>query len=623
MPYKVRTIEYDESAVSEALDSLFEYSFKAWEGQKERDADIQLQREENEFTKSQMFLEHSLDNITSVKSEISALKLTAAEHGLTQIGQGKLSDKDKTTAFQEVSGAADEEINTVLKSLNKVKDSWTGVIGNYNRGRNLANVMDTNLSGAVSKEELLVYYSENQRFDRQGNPIPEGKAFEYGIANYTLDPETRKELELKDLQVLTAGKEYKHLDQKLIDEAGMRDLSYAAGVLQNEKLSLLNYALSVDKDYLVERLENAQDLDELNIVKLRKDVAMMENEARILDIQAKTAEEEFKYFPKWLKLRQEGQVLTIDKANIEKDILNIQKDALPGEIVNQDKKVKLEIAAIKLGMVSQKREWAKEGFELTDAKYTALINNSDRQLANITETDAALGLRIFSNMSLLGINGDDVITPVTAIASSYLTEAGGAITDGSHPDWLTAISEDDGNNYSHIKGELNEFIQSVVAGKSEDLVPDYAILFDKIEEVTELKPAYESAVTLIRQSDYYKQAMTQPRTFPSGTTYDDNQKDAMIIQSILEVEDLFGVGLGVITAEQRLDANRYLEWKSTGIFDNTDLLNDVKESKLLRIEVNKFKMQIMGDYKLDKDAQEYETETTQEFLDWVDSFKTD
>jgi len=116
--------------------------------------------------------------------------------------------------------------------------------------------------------------------------------------------------------------------------------------------------------------------------------------------------------------------------------------------------------------------------------------------------------------------------------------------------------------------------------------------------------------------------MIQPRTFPSGTTYDDNQKDAMIIQSILEVEDLFGVGLGVITAEQRLDANRYLEWKSTGIFDNTDLLNDVKESKLLRIEVNKFKMQIMGGYKLDKDAQEYETETTEEFLDWVNSYKT-
>jgi len=122
MPYKVRTIEYDESAVSEALDSLFEYSFKAWEGQKERDADVQLQREENEFTKSQMFLEHSLDNLTSVKSEISALKLTAAEHGLTQIGQGKLTDKDRTTAYADITKATDVEINTVLNSLNKVID---------------------------------------------------------------------------------------------------------------------------------------------------------------------------------------------------------------------------------------------------------------------------------------------------------------------------------------------------------------------------------------------------------------------------------------------------------------------------------------------------------------------
>jgi len=610
MGYKVRTIEYNESAVSQALDSLFKYSFAASESAKDRAATSQAQREQNEFEKSQLFLETSLDNLKSVKDEISELKITASEHGLTQIGQGKLTDADRTTAFQDITKAGEGEINTALTSLNKVKDSWTGVVGDYNRGRNLANTMDAagNGTGAVSMDELGVYYQENAKKDERefledgktinpnwGGVIPEGKAFEMGVASWTLDPKTRRELELYDIELKTKGQEYKWLAGNLKLDFEKKEETYQEQLLKNAKLGLINEGLQIDSDFLRTRLENAESLDEFKLEQIQGELETLRlsNEQQTLINQ---------HLPQQLKDEGSIRKYTIDKLHSESDILNIKSRHTEKELLDQEKKRGLDFALTKTGLVAARQQMANTKFDLTDDKYTKQMDNFDRMGAEISERQVSLGVQIMSNISLLDVNEEDMITPMTTVTSSYLGEAAGLVPDSADT-WSERIQEDDGGHYSHIKGEIVTLASSVVSAKGEDMLPDYHLMLEKVREVSELRPSYEKTVSKIRQSDYYKQEMASKRRYKDGTLYDESQKDAMIVQSILDGDDLGGVGLGVILAEERLDAHRFVEWKSTGILDNPELIKQANASLDERIRINELKTQLMSDYTMNKGAQ--------------------
>jgi len=583
MGYKVRTIEYNESAVSQALDSLFEYSFKASEGAKNRKASISAQREQNEFTKSQVFLENSLENLKNVKEEISQLKTTAAEHGLTNMARDKLTDADRTSAFQDITDAGQSEINSALKSLYKVKDSWSGVVSDYNRGRNLANSIDAmgDSSGAVNMSELSSYAkSQGQKGERVS------KAFEMGVANWTLSPEVRQELELKEFDIKTAEKEFKFLDQKLIDEEAIRGLTYNQQVQEVEKLRVLNEVSRIEKDYLKRiGIQNREDLEGLKIDELR-------NQLGILKIQKQEAQVILDALPKKLEKEQEIQQLTLDTGAIQKDILSIEKEFTREELEAKQKKVKNDLALQKVAIISSQTAIQKATLDYDAKRNEELINSIDMQIANNSENQAFTGASLMSNISLIDINGEDVLTPLSSITSSFLGEAGGQTSDGQS--WSELIQEDEYNRYPTIKGEIADLVSSVVVGKSEDQIPDYSVFINKVEEIAALKPAYQEAVTQIRESDMYKQEMAKPRKFKSGKLYTEEEKDAAIVKSLLEETQL-----GVISDGQRKAAIRYAEWDTTGIYDDEALLEQVLEAGNQRRALNESKIQLMQAHQLD------------------------
>ena len=534
MAFKVRTIEYNESAVSQALDSLFKYSFTASENAKDRNekakdraARMDELTKSNEFTKSQLFLEHSLDNLKNVKSEISALKTTAAEYGLTQVGQENLTDADRTTAFQDITEAGQAEIRTALESLNKVKDSWTGVIGDYNRGRNLASAMDKNISGDIDIDELADYYKQNARYyeihpygydEREFlgdgltlNPnwqdvIPEGKAFEMGVASWTLNPQVRAE---------------------------------------------------------------------------------------------------------------------ISKTQSEVNILNIESQYTAQALKDQAAQNSLNLALTRTAINAAQNQMYTTKFDLTDSKYTEQMDNLDRMGAKVSADQVSLGVQIMSNISLLDIDEDGVTTPLTTVTSSYLGDSQGLVP-GRNDTWSKIIQEDEGGHYPNIKGELVTLASSVVQSKSEDALPDYELMLRTVKEIGELQPSYEKTVTKIRESVFYKGQMNNPRIFKSGTSYTYGEKDAMIVKIILDQDGMSGV----ISAKESLDAHRFLEWKSTGIFNNPDLLGQANESIAARLEINELKTQLMFNYNNDKGAQSYPNDkneistygmTDEKFKDFLDN----
>jgi len=151
---------------------------------------------DRKWQESQMYIKSSLDSLNLLETSLLAKEDEAMKLGILEHSLSNVNDETKTQAGLEITGDRKEDINVKKGAMQRKRDIISSGISEFYKGKGMAVHLDVDASGRVDPNELAVAATSL-------GTIPSYE-FNMGVYNWTLDPDVRKGLELKEEEIAQA-----------------------------------------------------------------------------------------------------------------------------------------------------------------------------------------------------------------------------------------------------------------------------------------------------------------------------------------------------------------------------------------------------------------------------------
>jgi hypothetical protein len=464
---------------------------------------------EREHEESQMFISHNLGMLAEQEKRKNILEDESMKLGLIGDQLQKVDDVDTTDGAPSVFRTTAEGLDAEIQDNESELLGLTTNIKNYYAGLNLAKNMDVDASGIVDPYELEDYFEVSGL----SPDYLTNQAFITGIKGYTLTPEkivalekTRGEIELKDLAAEKVRMENKFLPSILGDEESLRELNIEEARIKGLYLEDELTATARIKNLQIQALETQGDYLELQLI----DEATLRNQK-------------------------------IDTGSLSHEILreNYNQAQLASEGAEQ------QIALNNIAIQSAEEEFANTQYKNDGVRRQDHIRSIEEMKINNIQSQSGIGAGILANMSLE--LDDKTYIPMFSVLS-------GTVVD----DYVTQIGDADA--LQNIKGEVLELYSAYGVGKTEEMVPDYSFVLDKIADIKGYKETYNefgrvydkdltAAATRMKRSKYSREVILEVAMHADPSLY---PMDHML---------------------------KAMEWSNTGIYKNMELLENAVIAK--------------------------------------------
>jgi len=151
---------------------------------------------DRKWQESQMYIKSSLDSLNLLETSMLAKEEEAMKLGILEHSLSNVSPETQTKAGMEITGDRKENINVKREAIQSKHDIISSGISEFYKGKGMAVHLDVDASGRVDPNELAV----------AAESLGQEPSYEFnmGVYNWTLDPDVRKGIELKEHEIAQA-----------------------------------------------------------------------------------------------------------------------------------------------------------------------------------------------------------------------------------------------------------------------------------------------------------------------------------------------------------------------------------------------------------------------------------
>ncbi len=276
-------------------------------------------------------------------------------------------------------------------------------------------------------------------------------------------------------------------------------------------------------------------------------------EQDLLDISLKTEEAKFELLPADLKADADLKQIKIKTGNAQVDLLREQY---------KQAKEQTKVAIMETSLLEAKKEnvilkFDAEEYARDKQLRTDHIASIEQMIVNNIEAQSGIGAGLLSNI-MLELENDEYTPMFSILAAPAGSE------EGQASKYLSDIGESSSLNL--ISDDIQKLYSSYGLGKSEEQVPDYTFVLDKIEDIVQIHGEYKDFI----------------QTFSSELEESAKklQRDKYSVETIQHVINRQHVAMTIYPDEYNLtNLLKAVQWSNTGIYSNMDMLSSALNAK--------------------------------------------